>query len=276
MAEDGEGHDEVIMAAPSSQGDGGIECKEGVVPDVAFGMPGGILRAVDEGLQFRVVVDPAAVSEETQTEGRAHTLEEKLFPFPSNPLDRKMFTAEGTAERECLGGSLQLKAGDELHTSQDAQGVLRKLRRNVAQRATFQILKAIPRIDQLLRQWIVGNGIEGEITARSCFAETHRRVHFDFEILMPWSCWALFAGEGEVDLMGMVMPDWKGFSDVVKTLIHAKKVAGCLLIEAEELKVEISARQAEKRIANCAADDEESPTFLGGRLCQPTGDSKSL
>lgn len=66
MAEDRKSNNEILAGIADPFGGKRVEAVEGMGPDIAFGMPLRILRAVDQGGEFRIIPDPSDLVEEAE------------------------------------------------------------------------------------------------------------------------------------------------------------------------------------------------------------------
>ena len=64
MEEHGQADDEVFLVMAGALSGESIQAQVSMRPHAAFGMPGGILRHIDGGLQSRIETEPATILEE--------------------------------------------------------------------------------------------------------------------------------------------------------------------------------------------------------------------
>src|SRR5215831_14083055 len=102
--------------------------------DRALGMPFQVLRYPDQPGERRVELDPTGLAEIAPQPARLLALHGKLHPFLRHALAGEM--AVLTSQRAAELGRLRLKPHPkpraELHSAQDAEGILGKSRRSRA------------------------------------------------------------------------------------------------------------------------------------------------
>ena len=102
-----------------------IDHHQRVHPDIAFGVPLGFLRAVDQRLHFREqAIDHAELERERETDRRARRQQQQLFDFTPDAFRRQIVERDVAAQILCCGIHLQSESRRELDAAQHPQAVL--------------------------------------------------------------------------------------------------------------------------------------------------------
>lgn len=145
----------------------GVEGCERVVPDVAFGMPGRILRNADESSKLGKVANPAAVAKETEPAGWFLAADDELGPFLEDALGGKPLGKNGFAELDSFGNNVEAEPRSKLHGAQNAERVFGKGSRGVPQKLLRKVPTPVKRVDDFVGKRVKINGIDREIAAGS-------------------------------------------------------------------------------------------------------------
>ena len=123
----GKADDEVFIAVAEALLGVGIKTLEGVIPDVALGMPFRILGHADHRVQLGVELRPAAVLEDIQAHGGLTAAEQELRPLFHQTLRREVGLRERGAKGDRLRRDREFEARGELHRAEDAERVFGEL-----------------------------------------------------------------------------------------------------------------------------------------------------
>ena len=104
-----------------------------MIPDITFGMPLGILRDANDGMQPGVELSPPTILQEGQAHRRLAAAEDEFRPFFHQAFRRKISLRELGAERDRLRRDREFEARRELHRAEDAQRVFGELIRDMAE-----------------------------------------------------------------------------------------------------------------------------------------------
>ena len=210
-----------------------------MVPHVALGMPLRILAASDEPLQLGEVAHPSGLAQEGKTMPDLDALDEQLGPFLEEPFGRKVLDRHRAAYLHRLLRRLQVEAGDELHSAQDAQRILHELRRHVAQHPPPHVLQSAERILELVRQGIVVHGVDGEVAPACRLVDREIRVGIDKEALVPNAALRLAPRQRHVDVEVLYLQYAEGEPACVEVEARAYDALKPLRVEAIHLQINV-------------------------------------
>lgn len=267
VAEDGEADHEVFAGIAEAFAGEGVEAVEGVDPDVAFGVPFGVLGAADEGVEFGVMADPAGVVQKAEAGGKGAALEEEFFPLLEKALGGQALGLDGAAEGDGGGVGGELKTGDKLHAAEDAEGVLAEAGAAMAEETGGEVGLAAEGVVEGSGKGVPKNGVDGEIAAQGGLGAGQKGVAGDGETFVAKAAFRFAAGEADIDRLTLDFEDPKGAAYFVDRPALAQDALEVVGGEAIHFHVQVFDRQAEEGVADGPADD---PGLAAG-LLEPEG-----
>jgi len=118
-------------------------------------------------------------------------------------------------------------------------------------------------IDQLARQRIAADGVEGEVAPRGGFGGRHGGVALDLEIGVFGADARFAAGKGDVDRMAFQDEDAEGAAHGIEPVVRAQGGFDGFGVEAVNLHVDVFGGEAEQPVAHAAAHEEGAPAGVG-------------
>ena len=116
----------IVDAALAAQARAFVADHEGVGPDVAFGVPFGLLLTADQRMQLgKKNVDDAGPPQKGQSQGRPHPFHEEFLQLFADALcgQGQQLRAQGLAAQQGAVVDVEPEAGHELRGTQHPQGV---------------------------------------------------------------------------------------------------------------------------------------------------------
>ena len=258
MAEYGHRHEQVVRADAGADEREGVDGVERVGPDVAFGMPARVLFAVDERREFGVVAEPAAVAQEQEPEGGLAAQEQELLPFGGEALARQVVLRHRTADRDRFGRDGEAEARGELHGAQRAQRIFREVRADVAQDAGLDVGEAVEGVDELGREGVEEDGVDGEVAAGAGLVEGEVGHGVDEEAAMPGRGLAFAARQRDVHRDASELDDAEAGADLVEAERGGENGFEAFGREAVDLQVEFVRSEVQHGVADAAADEKRA------------------
>src|SRR5690606_15035635 len=129
-----------------------IHTVQRVNPDISFGVPARVLRAIYQCFQFGKKSHPAAVLQKIQSPGWAHALQYQFTPFFEEAFTREPFQPEPLTKLQRLRRDGKSKPRQKLHPPQNTQRVSSELIRAMSQQPRTQVTQSTKRVYQLTRQ----------------------------------------------------------------------------------------------------------------------------
>ena len=123
-----------------------------------------------------------------------------FFPFMPDAFDRHFGECIGyrSAERGGRGVESEIVTGGELHSAQNAKGVLAESGAGVPETAGAQVRLAAMGVDEALIEWVPSDGVEREIAPRGRVGVAEQRVGLDLEAAVAGAGLGFAAGQGDV------------------------------------------------------------------------------
>ncbi len=179
-----------------------VDHHQRVRPDVAFGMPLGLLLAPDERQQLREnPFDDAEIERQAKSDRRPLRLQQEFFNLAPDPLRREIVKRQASAQRRGAFLQCELEPGRELHRAQRAQAVVgERLRIDGAQQAPIEILASRERIFVLAGQRVPRDRVDREVAPARRLDDRHRRIAVDVEALVSAPVLRLPPRQRHVDL----------------------------------------------------------------------------
>src|SRR6185503_15390442 len=252
-----------------------VDDLERVYPDVALGMPLGLLRTSRERQQLgQQLRDHAEVQGEGESNRRTRG-KQQLFELAPDALRRQVVERDAATERSSGLVEREAEPGRELHRAEYAQAVVGEgFRIDHPQQALFEIAPAVEGIEELAGQRILRDGIDREIAAPRGFVDRHLRIAGDDEAAMAATGLRITPRQRDVETADLV--DLKAFAnrfDAPEPLEHAAQTIGR---QAEDLEVDVvrfdscsiaqgNGIAAKQPIAHPAADDERAAARVADR-----------
>ena len=110
-----------------------------------------------------------------------------------------MLDRNGSAQVNRFFRSLQVEAGDKLHSPQNAKRILGKSRTNVSEDSLLDVIAALVRIKQFSAERIESERVHGEVPSFGCLFERQVRVDLYGETLVSGSRLFFRAGQRYFD-----------------------------------------------------------------------------
>ena len=227
-----------------------------VVPHVALGMPLGVLPAADEPLQFGIVLRPSDVLQEVEALRDLHALGEKLRPLAEESLGGEALRRHAAADFDCLRRGVEVETRHELHAAENAERILREVRRDMTEDAIPEIGATVPRIEDLVRQRVLVDCVDSEVTSGGRLFDRQRRIVFHFKRAVPQAQLRLPPRHRHVDLEMLQLDDAEGDADEVELELPGKRRLQISRGDSEAFDVEVLGRTTEQFVADASADQK--------------------
>ena len=246
-------------------GAGLVDHHQRVDPDVAFGVPLGLLRAPDQRQQLREQArDDLEVERERQPQRGSGGAQQELLDLAPDTLGRQVVEWNAGQQRPRLRVDLKSKSCDELHGAQHAQAVVAEVRRiDDAQAPGLQVGAAVERVVVFAGQGVQADGVDREVAPACRVGKRHARVALDREAAMSAARLRLAPGQRDVD--GADLVHGKALAhrfDPPEAREQSRQIRGG---DAEDLQIEILGVEAEQPVAHEPAHDPGAATGLGHR-----------
>ena len=190
-----------------------IDDLQRVDPDVALGMPFGLLRAADERLQL---------GEQPRDDAELHapaparsTAAAPSSSFSISPQMRSAGRSSSGMSRHSArvsSSSVELEPRRKLHGAQHAQAVVAERRRiDDAEKPALDVAAAVAGVEVLAGQRIPGDRVDREVAPPHRLVERHRRIAGDVEAAVPAAGFRFAPRQRDVDVARLV--DLEAFAD---------------------------------------------------------------
>src|SRR4029450_11595791 len=146
-------------------------------------------------------------------------------PLIEHTFARQTLHAQRPREFHGFCGDRQVKPRGELHTAQHTQRIFAKLRGSMAQHLSFEIGRALPRINELPGFRVQSHGVDREIPSAGGFPGTEVRFSLNEEVFMRirrsfsstwgWNNSRFPSGDRNIDRRAPQFQDSKRSSDLV-------------------------------------------------------------
>ena len=158
-----------------------------VNPHVAFRVPLGILRTVDQRVQLGPeAFDDAEIAREGEADRGARRLAQQLFDFTPDAFARQIVERDGAAQIAGCRIERAVEARRELHRAQHAQAVFAERPCiDRAQDAAFEVGAAVVRIEIFVGERIPRDRVDREVAAAGRFLDREVRVAGHLESPCP-------------------------------------------------------------------------------------------
>ena len=256
MAERSEHQGEVVVAAVAKQGRF-VDHHQRMHPDVALGMPLGVLRHADQGFELGEEAEQPALLEEAKAGRRAPPLQQQLADLFENTLARHFVQGRLAAQLDEGGIGGHLEAGDELRYPQRPQGVFGEgAGVGRAEHAGLEVTPASEGVDDLVGERVAGHAVDSEVAPAGRALEIEVRIACDGEAAVPRCDLVVAARQREIGVD-------VGETQHSETLSHpqdlpegSEKGFQRGRLESENLDVDILGIESEQPVAHVATDEE--------------------
>ena len=252
-------------------------------PDVALGVPLGILGRVDQGDQLgRDRGQHPPLAEEPQPDRRAPRLEQQLLDLAEDPFRRQLAQWHRRAPARRLRIDGQLEARRELDRAQRAQRVFaERLRVDRAQDPPLEVALAAEGIGERAREGVEHQRVDREIPAAGRLLEAQVRIAGHRDAAVSRARLGIAPREGHVHcplrpLETADLQDREGLADRVHAPGSGEHFLEMREGEAEDLDVDILVGQAEERVAHGAAHEVGPSPGVPERLQETTHSGRDL
>ena len=244
-----------------------VDHQQGMSPDVAFGVPLRLLRAVDEGRELgEQPLHDAGLARQGEAQRRPRGQQEQLLELAPHPFGRQVVEGGRAAGGAGRFVDLEFQARGELHRAQHAQAVVAEGGPvDHAQALAPQVVASAVGVEVLLAQRVPGDGVDGEVAAPGGFLQRQPRVAGDRE--SPVAAARLRFGAGQGDVQRAELEHGESGPDAVDLTKAPQHRPQPLRGQAEDFDVDVlpfgAARRRPRRrravqqvVAHPAADDE--------------------
>src|ERR1043166_1289540 len=134
-------------------------------PHIPFGVPLWLLRHIDQRLEFRKqLMNRAEFAQPVEPDRWLLGAHQKLFHLSPNALSRQVIQLNRSTKRGRVGLNIEFETGCKLCGPEHAQAVLRESDwRHSAQNSSSETCATATRIDDVARQRVLENRIDGKV-----------------------------------------------------------------------------------------------------------------
>ena len=253
-----------------------VEGQQGVGPDVAFGVPLGVLGRVGQGQQLgRHAAQQVPLAQQAEAEGGARGLQQQLLDLAEDALGRQLVERHRGAQAGRGRLDLELEAGRQLHRPQGAQRVVAEGGRvHGPQAAPLEVGPAAPRVDQRLGLRVVEQRVDREVPAARGLLDGEVRVAQGADAAVARPGLRVAPRQRHVDGARQAgeaadLEHGEGLPNRVHRSEGLEQRGQGLAGQAVDLDVEVLARPAQQRVAHGPTDHVRPPARLPQDREQP-------
>ena len=126
------------------------------------------------------------------------------------------------------------------------------------QHAVREVARAAVRVDQLVRERVVVDRVDGEVASARRLGDRQGRVGRDVEALVPETAFRLAAREGDVDVEVLDLEDAEGDSHKVERVRRAEDALEVVRRDAEHLDVHVLHALPAQEVAHGSAHHQRA------------------
>ncbi len=243
-----------------------VDDHQRVHPDVALGMPLGLLRAAGERRHFRDERgDDPELEAQREPDGRPLREQQELLNFAQHALAGQVVEGDGAAHASGAFVHRQREPRRELQGAQHAKAVVgERPLVDHPEDAALEVVPAAERVEVLLRERIEEDGVDGEIAPPACLLDGHARVAGDLEAAVPAADLRLAARQRHIDARHLV--DGERLADGIDAAGGFEQAAQAARLDAVHLEVDVGGGEPEEPVAHPSAGDQRAAARGAHRL----------
>ena len=259
VAERAEHQGKIVVASIAKPGRF-VDYQQRVHPDIAFGMPLGILGHAGQRFELGKEAQQSARLEEMQPGRGSAPLEEQLAKLLEDALARYLVERRPAAQVHEDRVGRHLEAGDELRHSQRPQGVFGEgARVGGAEHAALEVPSPSEGVDDLVGEGVAGHAVDGEVAPPRRALEVEVGIARHREAAMPRCDLAVAARQREVRIDVGEAQHPEALSHAQHATERPEKGFQRGQLEPEDLDIGVLGIEPEEAVAHMAADEQGPP-----------------